>query len=1494
MTRATTWGLRALALFVLTLVPAARLAAQDPCMQDDPPPPPECWMVDVSPDGGTAGPHPANTGGYSVSFTVTNVGLNPDGYSISCWGSSGVTCTGTSVSSVTLWPWDAATVTAFYSVGPPGTGTLTLSAWSGSGAYDEGYFTVTIGGYSVAVTPDGGTEPTRPANSSGHTASFTVQNVGTLPDTYTITCGGTVNVTCTGVSQSSLPLGASASAPVTATYSVGAPGTGTVTLTAASPNASNGGSFTVPVVAYGVAVTPDGGAGTGRPKNTSGHTQTFTVTNTGGGGNTYTFSCGGSGGVSCSGVNPASASLGTGAWTTVTATFSVGAPGTGTLTMSASGTFATDGGSYTVPVIDFVPSAVAGSFTKDSRYLLQETANTYNTVGQITQLADARNQVTNFQYGGNVNNAFLTKITRAHDASGPVDLVTDIAYDADQFVQSIKDEGGTFRYFVYDLYGRLTQVKNNAGVIVSQSAYTYSRTAANGWTFQPSSPNVVTTTTYLQQTPTVKSVVSTEYLDGLGGSIQTVVQDGANYHVTATQYDLMGRVWRVWKPYTRGLAGFDPNFVANATAFYNTYHSTSTAKPYTETAYTPDALARVKQVTPEYIGTTPTAFVVHAYGVDVAAKLSHALVTDESGKRTRSYTDVFGNTMRSILGAGAAESTVTQFTYNVLGQRKQATDPRGLITTFTVDTRGLVTSRASPDAGTVNSKYDKGGNVRFTQDANQAAAGRVFFTNYDFANRALVAGEGTAAWAPDPDGAPTALETTQANWLVVRLYDVSLPPAAFPWNLFPVPPSLTNVTGRLAGIASKSNGAWQVTYFSYDADGRGATRYTYTQANGGGSVLTTLNTTVTYTRDLRDGITQRSLTVGTNTFYQWYDYDDRGLLSKVSDSTLANKPTVPSATYLYRSGGELQERQFRGGSSVPLRYTIRGQLEKIGDPSGTSYPFSARYAYQKNGVVDTVEFYSGGSLAAQKRYRYVFGPTGYDALNRLKSADFSSWSGTAWTVTPAHDLANITYDSAGNLRTLQRNRETSTPTWLIDNLTYAYGFAGTNRLSSVTDAISGNAETWDARTGSFTYDPNGNVLTAPAPYSVTSVTYNTENLPLSLTRAGVTTTYRYDDAGQRITKQVGTGSVEIYILDGTTTIGVFTVDGTGTPTSWYFNILAGDNVIGRQPNGGTRSFYHTDLLGSTRAVTLGTTGAVVESYDFEPWGLLMPGRTLAGPTKEGFSGKEHDVETGFDYFGARYYMPALGRWASVDPVGDAFSGWSPYVYTFNNPLRLTDPDGRCPPKWLCNVLGITAGQSATEYYAQIATDPNSSGLEKVAATAGGLFSALWTPDTYVATATTLVGAVAGPLTDGAVSTAGDIVTGNFSLSGTAMNFLPGPGGNKIDDGIDAARTTTKSLAPDAAQAGRRLPDSEIAAPPAKRGQAPTGSDGHPVELHHRGQNPAGPLDEMTRTEHRGQGNFKRNHPNTGQQRSRIDRKKAAKEQRQHWCQQWDNGRFKRC
>jgi len=60
--------------------------------------------------------------------------------------------------------------------------------------------------------------------------------------------------------------------------------------------------------------------------------------------------------------------------------------------------------------------------------------------------------------------------------------------------------------------------------------------------------------------------------------------------------------------------------------------------------------------------------------------------------------------------------------------------------------------------------------------------------------------------------------------------------------------------------------------------------------------------------------------------------------------------------------------------------------------------------------------------------------------------------------------------------------------------------------------------------------------------------------------------------------------------------------------------------------------------------------------------------------------KERDTESNLDYFGARYFSGAQGRFTSPDPLLNSGKPWEPqswnrYAYIDNNPLRYTDQTG---------------------------------------------------------------------------------------------------------------------------------------------------------------------------------------------------------------------------
>jgi RHS repeat-associated protein len=119
------------------------------------------------------------------------------------------------------------------------------------GAVGVDYHNVTVlPPYRVAVTPHGGTTATRAANSGPYSETFTVQNTGYYTDTYTITCGNSGPIACTGTSAGTLPLTSGQQQTVTASYTTLGGGQGTITLSATSPNATDVGSYTVNVAVF--------------------------------------------------------------------------------------------------------------------------------------------------------------------------------------------------------------------------------------------------------------------------------------------------------------------------------------------------------------------------------------------------------------------------------------------------------------------------------------------------------------------------------------------------------------------------------------------------------------------------------------------------------------------------------------------------------------------------------------------------------------------------------------------------------------------------------------------------------------------------------------------------------------------------------------------------------------------------------------------------------------------------------------------------------------------------------------------------------------------------------------------------------------------------------------------------------------------------------------------------------------------------------------------
>ena len=102
-----------------------------------------------------------------------------------------------------------------------------------------------------------------------------------------------------------------------------------------------------------------------------------------------------------------------------------------------------------------------------------------------------------------------------------------------------------------------------------------------------------------------------------------------------------------------------------------------------------------------------------------------------------------------------------------------------------------------------------------------------------------------------------------------------------------------------------------------------------------------------------------------------------------------------------------------------------------------------------------------------------------------------------------------------------------------------------------------------------------------------------------------------------------------------------------------------------------------DHLGNIR-VTIDDENNVVGYDDYYPFGLQMPERCMNNANSSDiykFTGKERDDETGWDYFGARYYDAEIGRFLTIDRFADKYPSLTPYHYAANNPLKFIDING---------------------------------------------------------------------------------------------------------------------------------------------------------------------------------------------------------------------------
>jgi len=237
------------------------------------------------------------------------------------------------------------------------------------------------------------------------------------------------------------------------------------------------------------------------------------------------------------------------------------------------------------------------------------------------------------------------------------------------------------------------------------------------------------------------------------------------------------------------------------------------------------------------------------------------------------------------------------------------------------------------------------------------------------------------------------------------------------------------------------------------------------------------------------------------------------------------------------------------------------------------------------------------------------------------------------------------------------------------------------------------------------YDNNGN-LTSDETW-MNTWDYNNKLLQSVNSIEGNTTTYNYDQSGQRVYKNEN-GVVSIY------------------PNKYYTiedgvvkkHIFAGDlNVASVE--GATTTYHHTDHL-SGSSVESDHEGYIVEILDYYPFGSTRIDEKYTDyENDKKFTGHEYDDATDLYYMGARYQDPEIGRFVSQDPVylGTGTQGGDE---NGQKELRsyLSDPQGFNSPRTIAenglnSVSGLNwrkntiAGNNSTFGWTEYLADPQS-------------------------------------------------------------------------------------------------------------------------------------------------------------------------------------------
>ena len=928
-------------------------------------------------------------------------------------------------------------------------------------------------------------------------------------------------------------------------------------------------------------------------------------------------------------------------------------------------------------------------------------------------------------------------------------------------VDGPRDDAPDISGFSYDVQGNLTQATN----ALSQSTAILARDGNSRPTQIRDANGVVTQRAY-----------------DANGRITGSLQADSQWKY---QYDGAGRMARITNP-TNGVTELSYDNAGRLIGLHDkvsggqiTYALNAQGNPLRTEARDPSGmLLRLKQQIHDDLGRLSQ--ILDAEG-------NASVLSYDGNNRLTSVTDPIGNasyTSYDPLGRAAsvrdALGAITNLSHDGNGRVTSVTDARSLSTKYRYNAFGELIQQDSPDTGRTTSAYDKAGNLVRRQDAR----GVITFNTYDALNRLTSTRyQGSTATdtlqtagvdldsltysydgsndpgTPNGIGRLTGISGNQ-NQITYR-YDAR-------GNLSSDIRVIGNTTQKTSYTYDAANSVSSISYpggrvVQYQRDAAGRIIQISTLAPGGVETLVAsniqyepfpggkllsyvggdsrllvpslaLNTNLTLSTpnpqriyDLNGRLIRQTDNVGTYGLKRTYNYDARGWLRGIQDSSAAIyiKMTaqgggIQAATnrdprnyvYQYDAIGRLTQADGHWGQ-VRYGYDVVGNrtsqqfnpstasLASTNTASPTSpanppIPTSTAYSYA-NDSQRLLSAIATGDAASNRTYAYSATGQPTTAGNLMLAYDNSDRGLIAANLTPSNAATLIQHFAPEGWRDQKLGN---------GNLArFAYDHEG-HLLEETNVAATAAMQQADPFVTQSLNTFNQNVVRAlpgalsPVVQSLPLLTQSQKDLVNGLTASGIATTAPVSETTQAdLRYKLYPARREIIWLDDLP-IATIQARKQGAPPEFFF--IHSDHLNQPQRINDTAGLvawersqlpFGEDWQDPQPAAEISQTG-VITTAAYVSNQALLTGTAISFNLR--FPGQFSDPETQLHQNWMRDYDPTLGRYIQSDPIG-LMGGINTYAYVEGNPISYIDPVGLLKLSEDLSKLPIPPGLPAVPY-----------------------------------------------------------------------------------------------------------------------------------------------------------------------------------------------------